>query len=82
MLIEDEIRIDELRSLLEQMHKIDQAFERGESDALMKEADEYAEKKAKAWCANHGLEYNPADDTPAVELINAAVKRVRSEGKQ
>ena len=48
----------------------------------MKEADEYAEKKIKEWCAKHGLEYNPTDEESAQEFINAAVKRVRAEGKQ
>ena len=82
MLIEEGIGIDELRNLLEQMDKIDQAFESGETDVLMKEADEYAEKMVKEWCAKHGLEYNPTDEESAQEFINAAVKRVRAEEKQ
>jgi len=47
MLIEEGIGMDELRSLFEQMDKIDQAFERGEEESLMKEADEYADKMVK-----------------------------------
>lgn len=82
MLIEEGIGIDELRSLFEQMDKIDQAFERGEEEPLMKEADEYADKMVKEWCAKHGLEYNPTDEESAIEFINAAVKRVRAEGKE
>ena len=66
----------------EKMDEIDKAFESGEADALMKEADEYAEKKVKEWCAKHDLEYNPTDEESAQEFINAAVKRVRAEGKQ
>ena len=81
MLIEEGIGIDELRSVLEKMDKIDQAFESGEIETLMKEADEDAEKKIKEWCAKHGLEYNPTDEESAQEFINAAVKRVRAEGK-
>ena len=60
------------------MDKIDRAFEGGESGALMKEADEYLQEKARAWCAKHGLEYDPTDDTSAADLINAAIKRVRA----
>ena len=92
MLIEEGIGVDELKSVLEQMDKIDQAFESvrfahrrlrltGKADALMKEADKYAEKMVKEWCAKHGLEYNPTDEEAAQEFINAAVKRVRAEGK-
>jgi hypothetical protein len=81
MLIEEGIGVDELRIVLEQMDKIDQAFESGKADALMKEADEYAEKIVKEWCAKHGLEYNPSDEEVAQEFINAAVNRIRVEGK-
>ena len=81
MLIEEGIGIDELRSILEKMDKIDQAFESGERETLMKEADEDAENKIKEWCAKHGLEYNPIDEESAQEFINDAVKRVRAEGK-
>ncbi len=73
---------DELRSVFEQMDKIDKAFESGEIDALMKEADEYAEKGGKERCAKHGLEYTKTDEESAQEFINAAVKRVRAEGNR
>jgi len=82
MLIEEGIGIDELRNLLERMDRIDQAFESGETDGLMKETDEYAEKKVKEWCAKHGLEYNPTNEESAIEFINAAVERIRAEKKQ
>ena len=82
MLIEEGIGIDELRSVLEKMDNIDQAFESGEAEVLMKEADEYAEKMVKEWCAKHCLEYNPTDEESAQEFINAAVKRVRAEEKE
>lgn len=82
MLIEEGIGVDELRNVLEQMDKIDRAFESGKADALMQEVDEYAEKMVKEWCAKHGLEYNPTDEESAQEFISAAVKRVRAEGKQ
>jgi len=64
------------------MDRIDQAFESGETDGLMKETDEYAEKKVKEWCAKHGLEYNPTNEESAIEFINAAVERIRAEKKQ
>ena len=82
MLIEEGIGIDELRSTLQQMDKIDKAFESGEAAVLMKKADEDAAKKIKEWCAKHGLEYNPTDEESAQEFINAAVKRVRADMKQ
>jgi len=82
MLIEEGIGIDELRSILEKMDNIGQAFESGEVETLMKEPDEYAEKKIEVWCAKHGLEYNPTDEESAQEFINGAIKRVRAEEKQ
>ncbi|MBM3241600.1 type II toxin-antitoxin system prevent-host-death family antitoxin [Candidatus Poribacteria bacterium] len=81
ILIEEGIGIDELRSTLQKMDKIDKVFESGKTEVLMKEADEYAEKMVKEWCAKHGLEYNPTDEESAQEFINVAVKRVRAEGK-
>jgi DNA-binding FrmR family transcriptional regulator len=78
MCIEDGIEKETLKNIITQLNAIDLAFERGEADVLLKQAEAEVEEKAKAWCAKHGLEYDPTDDATATEQINAAVKRVRA----
>ena len=72
---------EELQKLIVEMDRIDREFETDPS-RHRREAKQYGDKKLREWCEEHGVEYNPTDDSVISDFINEAIKQVREENKR